>query len=285
MKDILQLQITVLPQQPDPDEFSHWREYQPPHGWDNWIDVEYCRALCFNQYGAIVNYWDEENVVNLAREIRSHAVSEKVCLNLITKFNRPGPGMHLAEVANIVREVYRNWYFPPGVRSLLNRPDNWNWPEYPTCEQRWPIGLSYDPKEKNNAVLAEVFLHERADLGGGKMIYSDEEFYTLTENKIWRPMSEDALLAEIRKTDPGHDLDTPRIESMAKAVKLSRYTDAKPFAWIETPHNAPDPLDLILFRNGILNLATGELLPLTGQYFATGAADFDYDPEATCPLW
>ena len=31
----------------------------------------------------------------------------------------------------------------------------------------------------------------------------------------------------------------------------------------------------------MLNVAKGELLPHTPDYFATGIPDFDYDPEAT----
>ena len=46
-------------------------------------------------------------------------------------------------------------------------------------------------------------------------------------------------------------------------------TSARQFQWIDEPPNAPRPEDLILCENGILNVATMELLELTGDYFAT----------------
>jgi len=72
---------------------------------------------------------------------------------------------------------------------------------------------------------------------------------------------------------------------MAKSLAMGRHTFARPFGWIKPPDNAPEPSNLVLFRNGILDFASGKLLPYDGAYFVTGCPDYDYDAKATCPLW
>jgi putative DNA primase/helicase len=41
----------------------------------------------------------------------------------------------------------------------------------------------------------------------------------------------------------------------------------------------------VVFKNGILNIESGELQPLSPEFFTTTTIPFDYDPEATCPYW
>ena len=144
----------------------------------------------------------------------------------------------------------------------------------------WPKPLLYNPR-LHSAKLTELFLSERP----ARIISSDGVIYTLDDEKIWRELPEPELAAEIRATDPNLNLDTERLLKMSKAIHVERFTRARPFEWIDSPADAPSPNDLILFANGILDFATGNLLPHTGQYFATGLPDFDYDPAATCPTW
>ena len=103
---------------------------------------------------------------------------------------------------------------------------------------------------------AERFLENRPDL----LISSDDVLYTLDGNRIWRRLDDQELAAEIRGTDPTTDLDVNKIYLMVKAIKLARFTKARPFGWIDKPSDAPEPNDLILASNGILNLETGELV-------------------------
>ena len=86
-------------------------------------------------------------------------------------------------------------------------------------------------------------------------------------------------------TDPTTDLDVNKIYLMVKAIKLARFTKTRPLSWIDKPPGAPEPNDLILASNGIFDLKTGELIPHSGRYFATALPEWNYDPEATCPLW
>lgn len=41
----------------------------------------------------------------------------------------------------------------------------------------------------------------------------------------------------------------------------------------------------IVFRNGLLDVDTGELRPLTPDIFVTSTLPYDYDPKAMCKLW
>ena len=66
---------------------------------------------------------------------------------------------------------------------------------------------------------------------------------------------------------------------MVKEIKILRRTSARQFQWIDEPHNAPRPEDLVLCANGILNVATMELLELTGDYFATALPAWEFDPD------
>jgi putative DNA primase/helicase len=43
--------------------------------------------------------------------------------------------------------------------------------------------------------------------------------------------------------------------------------------------------EILICGNGALHIPTGELLPHSPEYFATGAVPYDYDPDATAPTW
>jgi P4 family phage/plasmid primase-like protien len=94
------------------------------------------------------------------------------------------------------------------------------------------------------------------------------------------------LAAEIQVTnEPFFPLSPFRVNGTMAAIAMMKHTDARPFQWITKPEFAPDARDMIPFRNGLLDVGTGDLIPYTGDYFATGRPDFDYDPAATCPRW
>jgi phage/plasmid-associated DNA primase len=153
-------------------------------------------------------------------------------------------------------------------------------PSLTTESDVWPRPIQFDPKQ-HNAKLAEHFLSERP----ARLIVSDGVIYTLEGRKIWRELPEAELAAEIRATDPTLILDTPRIFGIIAAIKLARFTKSRPFCWIDERADAPSPNDLILFRNGILDFASGTLWPHDGRYFATALPEFNHDPAATCPTW
>ena len=147
----------------------------------------------------------------------------------------------------------------------------------------WPTEVFYSTERGiNNSMHAYTFLSARPD----PLMVSGGDIYTLGATSIWRYMTDDELRSEIRATNPNADrVDIHDVDSMIREIKIAKRTEARPFQWIKKPGNAPRPEDLILCANGILNVATMELLELTGDYFATALPAWSYDPTATCPLW
>ena len=80
-------------------------------------------------------------------------------------------------------------------------------------------------------------------------------------------------------------LGSSAISAIMRSVRDFTYTPAAPFEWLVSGVDTPDPKNLVLFRNGVLDLRTDELLELDGSYFATGTPAFDFDARAACPAW
>jgi len=71
---------------------------------------------------------------------------------------------------------------------------------------------------------------------------------------------------------------------------------AKAASYVELPDNVfepfyigrkevIDPSKIVAFRNGLLDVETGKLMPLNSDIFLTSTLPFDYDPKARCDLW
>jgi P4 family phage/plasmid primase-like protien len=271
------------------EDETAWAGVAPKQGWDNACDVREGKQLCRDLHGvARRTKKDLPEVFALAGRLRQFGISERLAADLIWTFNQPP--FEKVEVVHETHEAYRLATNPPGLLSQAGRPENdWTPTEADDLDDVswleggapvWPRPMHYDAKQ-HNSKLAESLLADRP----AKLIFSDGTFYTLEDGKVWRELPDTELAAEIRQTDPALVLDTPRIWGIVSAVKLMAFTKARPFEWIDEPHDAPLANDLILFRNGLFDFATGELAPHTGRYFATGLPDFDHDPAATCPLW
>jgi P4 family phage/plasmid primase-like protien len=147
-------------------------------------------------------------------------------------------------------------------------------------EVTWPREVGYDPS-KHSSNNAHRFLAARPD----RLIVSDGDLYSLDHNNVWRAMTDAELMREIRATDSEIRLDVNKVGNMVREIKIARNVTARPFEWTDEPDDAPSPNDLILASNGIFNFATGRLMDLTGDYFATGVPSWAYDPTAKCPTW
>ncbi len=142
----------------------------------------------------------------------------------------------------------------------------------------WPIPLFYGGHGAKNA---RGFISARP----ARLLSSDDVFYTLEEDGVWRGLTERAMRSEIRATDPVDRLTPAHVGAMVEAVHDLAWTDKRPFDWIDEPEDAPASKDVALFANGLLDLRSGRLLPLDGSYFATAIPDFAFDPKAECPHW
>ena len=56
----------------------------------------------------------------------------------------------------------------------------------------------------------------------------------------------------------------------------------QPPMWLDTREAAAD---VLVFRDGLVNVLTGERMPLTPRLWMHSAVDYDYDPQAACHEW
>ncbi|MBN9004557.1 MAG: hypothetical protein J0H40_04000 [Rhizobiales bacterium] len=262
---------------------------RPRWGWDNEVDVREGTRLCkAMESGLSADAFGERNAYDLAHRLYAQGISERTAVRLMCAFCRPL--LSKDDISLQVSSAYSHSVNVPGLLSVA-RPDapsdfedldddeDDSWMEGGLTT--WPRPILIDPKQ-NNAKVLDTILFSRP----GKVISSNGTLYSLeAESKIWREVSEDAVAAEFRACDPDLTLDTARIRQIARALHVERHTAAQPFDWIDEPIDAPLARDLVLFKNGVLDIGTGVLHPHTGALFATGLPDFNYDPAATCPTW
>ncbi|MEM7120559.1 MAG: phage/plasmid primase, P4 family [Pseudomonadota bacterium] len=146
------------------------------------------------------------------------------------------------------------------------------------AEEPWPVKIVFE--QKHGAKNARLFLARRP----APIISSSGTLFSF-DSGAWAEMSDDMLAAEVRETDPTDFLDVDHVAKIVKGVHQIAVVSASPFEWLEPDGSEPDPEDLVLFRNGLLNVMTGKLIPHDGRYFATGLPDHDYEPFAECPTW
>lgn len=263
----------------------------PKYGWDNLCDVREAVKLCRSKKFALLrNEAGFKAAYDLGCETYRLGLRKKTALRLIMTHAKPK--LSRAEVNEQIQNV---WKFPanvPGAWSVAGRPDfdfdedrkndleDDAWMEGGASGQ-WPTTIYYDAKQNSSVILAD-FLEHRP----GKLISAaDGALYSLGVNGIWCAVSEEEIAAEIRATDPDLKFDAGRIMRIVRSLSVDARVSAFPFEWIAEPDNAPEPRNLALFENGVLDTSTGALLPLDGSLLATGTPAFGFDPNAKCPRW
>ena len=148
----------------------------------------------------------------------------------------------------------------------------------------WPVEVPYVQKNtpSQNALIFKAARPAR-------LLYAAGNFYTANDCDFWDVMESDDLRAEIRETDPGCQyLSTSgRLAGMLDELKITKgiRSRAMPFEWISKSADAPSPNDRYCPGNGIYSFATGELMEMTPNYFATGVPAWEFDANAECPNW
>ena len=132
---------------------------------------------------------------------------------------------------------------------------------------------------------------------GNPIVHYRSDFYEWT-GTIWRVITLDALRARLYPWLEGKSVATestvssykPDIKKVANVVAaLAAVTQLEdtleaPF-WIEARPGDPDPIDLLPFENGVLDLKTFALLPSDPRLFAMHHVRCAYDPAADAPAW
>lgn len=268
------------------------RSDSPPHGWNNPADVREARRYCRGmQYGPVFGAsWGRSVLMDMGQHLHKLGIDPKLAAEMIFRFTKPGTDSKWwshTEIYGFTLEAYEKAEDAPGV--LSNASGDFDNGDFETMEEEspldfegedWPKPLSYDTKQ-NNATLFDAFREARPT----PVISSDSVFYSLNAGKVWVETDDDALTAEMRQTDPTFKLDTSRLRMMTSAAHIECHTLKRPFEWLDEPHDAPAAEDLALFRNCVLDVTTGKQFRHDGRLFATGLPNFDFDPDAKCPVW
>ncbi|MDO8878394.1 MAG: phage/plasmid primase, P4 family [Pseudolabrys sp.] len=84
-----------------------------------------------------------------------------------------------------------------------------------------------------------------------------------------------------------YDAEPKQWSALFHALKCESYTardEMAPPCWLNDAGN-PSPLECISLQNCILHVPTRKCAEPTPNFFTRNALNFDYDPDAACPLW
>lgn len=185
--------------------------------------------------------------------------------------------MDLSDVHSILRKK-----FTRDRQALIAAMEAWRDKTGTDCQERlakdrpWPRRIVYP--SRNGAKNAELFLSVRP----GRVLSWEGVLFAFEEGR-YRALGDNEMEREIRLTDPGNTLDVEHVSKMVKGIHHRTAVSARPFEWLGMPKC--DPKMIAIFRNGLLDLDTGQRHQHDGEFFATGLPEHDFDPMAECPLW
>jgi len=147
-----------------------------------------------------------------------------------------------------------------------------------------------DPYQTGKRLLEELYpntIRTNDDwLSYSQGAYRDIEDKAV-EADLWRELDAAMIHVPQKKGPPTLERFKPNrnkvgeiYAAMASIAHVPADTMAPP-CWLNG--DGPDPLGLLPFRNGILNVITGELLAPTPRFFTRNAVDLEYDPSAPEP--
>lgn len=102
---------------------------------------------------------------------------------------------------------------------------------------------------------------------------------------IWRRL-EDSVYYKDEDTTVPWAPTTARVNNILQPLQICSRLPPRADApmWL-TDEPGDDAGEFISLRNGLLNIKTMEHIDHTPAYFNTWELDFDYDPDAECPVW
>src|SRR5262249_37157156 len=102
---------------------------------------------------------------------------------------------------------------------------------------------------------------------------------TKINSEVW------AFLDGARTGGPDSSRFRPKpadVEGVMKALRAGLGLQVDPPCWLDGRGKADG---VLVFKNGIVDVATGELMELSARLWAHHGLEFEYDPQARCPVW
>lgn len=126
--------------------------------------------------------------------------------------------------------------------------------------------------DKNHTENARLFLSNHPNLA-----HSDEIFYRYENGTGYTALAKNELDRKV-----AHELEPYSLQAstLNGTITWTKHLVRDPGERIGTVHP-----DLVLFRNHIRNVRTGEILQHDPKYFTTNVLPYDDNPDAQCPVW
>jgi putative DNA primase/helicase len=145
--------------------------------------------------------------------------------------------------------------------------------------------LAYPPLVGQPYSTAGNFVHAYYVSHGTKTLcYWQGGFFAYAEG-AWLPRAKDDVRADVYRyikhaAEPTRAFVDGVMDALRAVAKLP--DSISPPAW--TDHTKDDPRDVVAFRNGLLRITDGTLLPATPRFFTLNTLDFAYEPAVRDPV-
>jgi putative DNA primase/helicase len=170
------------------------------------------------------------------------------------------------------------------LRQAYSRPGRARVESSPTCAAgNHPVCAVDTP-----LLTARIFLETHYQMRGQRTLIFFQEGFFVWDNGKYSPLSNQALESAIynyldqAKTPSGHAFKPNRrkVAEVVHALQAATFIDdhrPAPF-WRDDETNQPDPSQLIVYRNAIVDVATGKVLSPTPNLICFCSLDLDYCP-------
>lgn len=247
---------------------------------DNALDIKAASLALADLPSAIQGDGGDLQTLKAALMCRDYGLSVNEVYELLLKEYNPRcvPPWEPKALKDKVKNAFRYAKMSQGVKSVANAFE-----EEPTVPEE--VRTGEDRYSKKNAVhSAKVFLSRhkgRIDCYDGQLVmYSPED-------RRWIVVS-DAFMDSViykdieRAEGDGELLRTMKANFLSDIRKVVKFELNKSGAIPDVHWRGREGKDFISFRNGILDVQTGELLRHSEQWFSFQSVDLDYQENADC---
>lgn len=255
---------------------------------ENPVDIESARQALLSMSGAIQGDGGDLLTLRAAMTCRDYGLSQSTVYELMRKEYNPRcqPQWSDEELRQKVKNAFSYAKRAQGSMSIQTAFDD----NLDTQLVEKEIEESKQRYSKKHPVKsAKVFLDRQGEnfrSFNGQLVHYESRTFR------WKLLADTAMDAYVYKDihDACHggalinEMKINHVSDIRKAVKWSLDTpeDIPSTMWLD-PIFRERGLDCIALKNGILNVATGDVYDHTPQWFSFHALDIEYDENAKCP--
>lgn len=248
---------------------------------DNLLDITAARLALADLPGAIQGDGGDLQTLKAALMCRDFGLSPDQVYELLLKEYNPkcAPPWEPKALRDKVNNAFRYAKMSQGVRSIATAFD-----EEPVVPEEVRTGAERYSK-KNAVHSAKVFLQRhrgQVDCYDGQfVIYSPEDHRWIV---ISDSMMDSVVYKDIERAEgDGELLRTMKANFLSDIRKVVKFELNKAGSIPDVHWRGKDGKDYISFRNGILDVQTGNLLSHTEHWFSFQSVDLEYQGDAECP--